>query len=146
MIDIDFTHPPFSLLDEAERERVLGGLDIAYYGRDDVILDAGQSGEFVFVIHKGEVAELDPAEGPAGGRIGPPASPREFRGCFLPAELAPGSATHSRVSFRAGIVRGHRRMVAGKVPRGGLARGGLARGGLARGDLAPGDLAPGNLT
>ena len=70
MIDIDFTHPPFSLLDEAERERVLGGLDIAYYGRDDVILDAGQSGEFVFVIHKGEVAELDPAEGPAGGRIG----------------------------------------------------------------------------
>ncbi|MEE3213951.1 MAG: cyclic nucleotide-binding domain-containing protein, partial [Pseudomonadota bacterium] len=70
MIDINVTEPPFALLDDAGRERIRAGLDLAYYARDEVILEAGQAGEFVFVIHKGEVAELDMNESSTGGRIG----------------------------------------------------------------------------
>jgi len=70
MVDIELTNPPFSLLDEAQRQRVRAGLDMTYFSRDEIILDAGQPGEFVFVIHKGEVAELDPSQGEADARIG----------------------------------------------------------------------------
>ncbi|WP_163648321.1 DUF294 nucleotidyltransferase-like domain-containing protein [Modicisalibacter sp. 'Wilcox'] len=61
MVDIDLSQAPFSLLDEAGRQRVRGGVDLAYYDTDEIILDAGQPGEYVFLIHKGEVAELDAA-------------------------------------------------------------------------------------
>ncbi|MBZ9539282.1 cyclic nucleotide-binding/CBS domain-containing protein [Modicisalibacter tunisiensis] len=61
MVDIDLSQAPFSLLDEPGRQRVRRGVDLAYYDTDEIILDAGQSGEHVFLIHKGEVAELDTA-------------------------------------------------------------------------------------
>ncbi|MCK2184779.1 putative nucleotidyltransferase substrate binding domain-containing protein [Halomonas getboli] len=70
MIDVDLSHPPFSLLDEAGRERVRGGLDLAYFDRDEIILEAGQPGENVFLIHKGEVAELDTTQPGERQRIG----------------------------------------------------------------------------
>lgn len=70
MVDVDLTHPPFSLLDEAGRERVRGGIDLAYFDADEVLLDADQPGEFVFLIHRGEVAELDTRLTGAEARIG----------------------------------------------------------------------------
>ncbi|MFG6665976.1 putative nucleotidyltransferase substrate binding domain-containing protein [Halomonas sp. HNIBRBA4712] len=70
MIEIDLTRPPFSLLDESGIARVRGGLDLAYFDPGDVILDANQTGESVFIIHKGEVAELDPQEANGQARIG----------------------------------------------------------------------------
>ncbi|MDT8894945.1 putative nucleotidyltransferase substrate binding domain-containing protein [Halomonas sp. I1] len=70
MIDVDFSQPPFSLLDDAGRERVSGSLDLVYFDRDEVILDAGQPGESVFLIHKGEVAELDVTQPGEPERIG----------------------------------------------------------------------------
>ncbi len=33
---------------------------MAYFDSDEVVLEAGQPGEFVFIIHKGEIAEFDP--------------------------------------------------------------------------------------
>ncbi|MFC3284633.1 putative nucleotidyltransferase substrate binding domain-containing protein [Litchfieldella rifensis] len=70
MIDVDLTQPPFTLLDEAGRERVRSGIDLAYFDSDEIILDAGRPGEFVFLIHKGEVAELDTTLPSAQARIG----------------------------------------------------------------------------
>ncbi|GEK49155.1 cyclic nucleotide-binding protein [Bisbaumannia pacifica] len=70
MVDVDLSQPPFTLLDEAGRERVRAGVDLAYFDRDEVILDAGQPGEYVYLIHKGEVAELDPTLPSATSRIG----------------------------------------------------------------------------
>ncbi|TFH88644.1 cyclic nucleotide-binding/CBS domain-containing protein [Billgrantia azerbaijanica] len=70
MVDIDLSQPPFTLLDDAGRERVRSGVDLAYFDRDEIILDAGQPGEFVFLIHKGEVAELDTTLPGARERIG----------------------------------------------------------------------------
>ncbi|UYG00554.1 putative nucleotidyltransferase substrate binding domain-containing protein [Halomonas sp. GD1P12] len=70
MIEVDLSKLPFSLLDEAGTARVRDGLDLAYFDTGDVILEAGQPGEGVFIIHKGEVAELDPAEPAARTRIG----------------------------------------------------------------------------
>ncbi|WP_277812186.1 DUF294 nucleotidyltransferase-like domain-containing protein [Chromohalobacter canadensis] len=59
MVDINLSQPPFNLLDEKGRQLVRDGVDLAYFNESEVILDAGQSGEQVFLIHKGEVAELD---------------------------------------------------------------------------------------
>ncbi|GAA0619152.1 DUF294 nucleotidyltransferase-like domain-containing protein [Halomonas beimenensis] len=70
MVDVDLSQPPFSLLDEAGRERVRHGIDLAYFDRDEVILETGQPGEYVFLIHKGEVAELDTSQPGARERIG----------------------------------------------------------------------------
>jgi CBS domain-containing protein len=70
MVDVDLSQPPFTFLDEEGLERVRNGVDLAYYDRDEIILDAGQPGEFVFLIHKGEVAELDPAMPSGQMRIG----------------------------------------------------------------------------
>ncbi|WP_183382950.1 DUF294 nucleotidyltransferase-like domain-containing protein [Halomonas stenophila] len=70
MVDVDLSQPPFSFLDEAGRERVRGGIDLAYFDRDEIILETGQPGEYVFLIHKGEVAELDTTQPGARERIG----------------------------------------------------------------------------
>ncbi len=70
MVDIDLSQPPFSFLDEQARDRIRGGVDLAYYDRDEIILEAGQPGEFVFIIHKGEVAEIDTTQPRARERIG----------------------------------------------------------------------------
>jgi len=60
MVDIDLSQPPFTLLDNSGRERVRRGVDLAYFDSGEVILEANQPSEFVYVIHKGEIAELDP--------------------------------------------------------------------------------------
>ncbi|MDZ7854040.1 MAG: putative nucleotidyltransferase substrate binding domain-containing protein [Halomonas sp.] len=70
MVDVELSQPPFTLLDDEGRERVRSGIDLAYFDRDEIILDAGQPGEYVFLIHKGEVAELDPTLPGAQSRIG----------------------------------------------------------------------------
>lgn len=70
MVDVELSQPPFTFLDEEGRERVRSGIDLAYFDRDEIILDAGQPGEYVFLIHKGEVAELDPTLPGAQSRIG----------------------------------------------------------------------------
>ncbi|UYG08445.1 DUF294 nucleotidyltransferase-like domain-containing protein [Halomonas sp. M4R1S46] len=70
MVDVDLSEPPFTFLDEAGRERVRGGIDLAYFDRDEIILETGQPGEYVFLIHKGEVAELDTTQPGARERIG----------------------------------------------------------------------------
>ncbi|MFC3390078.1 DUF294 nucleotidyltransferase-like domain-containing protein [Aidingimonas halophila] len=70
MVDIDLSQPPFTLLDEPGRERVRSGVDLAYFDTEEIILDAGQPGEFVYVIHKGEVAELDISMPRSQARIG----------------------------------------------------------------------------
>lgn len=70
MVDIDLSQPPFSLLDETGRSRIMHGVDLAYFDSEEIILDAGQPGEFVFIIHKGEVAELDVTLPSAQARIG----------------------------------------------------------------------------
>ncbi|TDX28116.1 CBS domain-containing protein [Modicisalibacter xianhensis] len=70
MVDIDLSQAPFSLLDEAGKSRVTNGVDMAYFDTGEVILDAGQSGEYMYIIHKGEVAELDTTLSDARARIG----------------------------------------------------------------------------
>ncbi|MEQ6916985.1 putative nucleotidyltransferase substrate binding domain-containing protein [Halomonas aquatica] len=70
MVDVELSHPPFTFLDEEGRERVRSGMDLAYFDREEIILDAGQAGENVFLIHKGEVAELDPTLPGAQSHIG----------------------------------------------------------------------------
>ncbi|RDB43482.1 cyclic nucleotide-binding/CBS domain-containing protein [Halomonas sp. DQ26W] len=70
MVDVDLSQPPFSFLDDEGRERVRNGIDLAYFDRDEIILETGQPGEYVFIIHKGEVAELDTTLPGARERIG----------------------------------------------------------------------------
>mgnify|MGYP000002188368 CR=1 FL=1 len=70
MVDVELSQPPFTFLDDEGRERIRSGMDLAYFDRDETILDAGQAGEYVYLIHKGEVAELDPTLPGAQARIG----------------------------------------------------------------------------
>ncbi|MBS9404848.1 cyclic nucleotide-binding/CBS domain-containing protein [Halomonas sp. TRM85114] len=70
MVEVDLSQPPFTFLDEEGRERIRSGIDLAYFDRDEIILETGQPGEYVFIIHKGEVAELDPTLPSNQSRIG----------------------------------------------------------------------------
>ncbi|SFU84304.1 DUF294 nucleotidyltransferase-like domain-containing protein [Halomonas korlensis] len=70
MVEVDLSQPPFTFLDEEGRERIRSGIDLAYFDRDEIILETGQPGEYVFIIHKGEVAELDPTLPTNQSRIG----------------------------------------------------------------------------
>ncbi|WP_434986712.1 putative nucleotidyltransferase substrate binding domain-containing protein [Vreelandella zhaodongensis] len=70
MIEVDLSQLPFTLIDEEGRDHVRRGMDIAYFDRDEIILETGQAGESVFLIHKGEVAELDPTLPASSARIG----------------------------------------------------------------------------
>lgn len=70
MVEVELSQLPFTLLDEDGRDHVRRGIDLAYFDRDEVILEAGQEGEAVFLIHKGEVAELDPNLPASRARIG----------------------------------------------------------------------------
>lgn len=69
MVDVELSQPPFTLLDAAGREHARRGMDIAYFDRDEIILDTGQAGESLFLIHQGEVAEVDPTLPRATARI-----------------------------------------------------------------------------
>ncbi|MCE8020296.1 cyclic nucleotide-binding/CBS domain-containing protein [Halomonas sp. MCCC 1A11036] len=70
MVNVDLSQPPFSFLNDEGRERIRNGIDLAYFDRNEIILETGQPGEYVFLIHKGEVAELDTRQPGARERIG----------------------------------------------------------------------------
>ena len=70
MIDVDLSQLPFTLIDDEGRDHVRRGMDIAYFDRDEIIIEMGQAGESVFLIHKGEVAELDPTLPASSARTG----------------------------------------------------------------------------
>lgn len=70
MVDVDLSQPPFTLLDDEGRDHVRRGMDLAYFEPGKVILETGEKGEYVFLIHKGEVAEIDPTLPAASARIG----------------------------------------------------------------------------
>ena len=70
MVDVDLSQPPFSLLDDEGKEHVRRGMDLAYFDRHAIIVETGQTGEYVYLIHKGEVAELDPTLPSSVARIG----------------------------------------------------------------------------
>lgn len=61
MVELDAAQLPFALLDDAGRDQLCRGLDLAYFEPGEIILEAGQAGEAVFLVHRGEVAELDTA-------------------------------------------------------------------------------------
>jgi CBS domain-containing protein len=70
MIRLDLAQLPFSLLDDDVLAQLRQGADVAYYDRGEVILDAGDVGQHVFVIEKGAVEELDLSAPSARARIG----------------------------------------------------------------------------
>ncbi|WP_290524173.1 putative nucleotidyltransferase substrate binding domain-containing protein [Alcanivorax sp.] len=59
MIEQELNHYPFTLLSEAARHRLDQGMDLAYFEEGDIILDAASPSDYVYVVHKGSVAELD---------------------------------------------------------------------------------------
>ncbi len=60
MVEVDLSQLPFTLMDEAGRDHVRRGKDIAYFERDEIILEMGQAGESVFLIHKAGSPSLIP--------------------------------------------------------------------------------------
>lgn len=58
--EFDLSHPPFDLLTMEEQQHLLSRLDLGYFGQDEVIIEAGQVTDCVYVVLKGAVAELDP--------------------------------------------------------------------------------------
>jgi len=70
MVDVDLSQLPFTLLDDEGRDHIRRVIDLAYFDRDEIILETGQAGEFVYLIHKGEVAEIDPTLPSSTARIG----------------------------------------------------------------------------
>ncbi len=58
--EFDLSHPPFDLLTQAQQQQLLSRLDIGYFGQDELIMEAGHASDYVFVVLKGAVAELDP--------------------------------------------------------------------------------------
>ncbi|WP_017429665.1 putative nucleotidyltransferase substrate binding domain-containing protein [Vreelandella jeotgali] len=70
MVEVDLSHPPFSLLDASGLERARQGLEAAHFESGDIILDTGETGSYLFLIQQGEVAEVDPTLPAATARIG----------------------------------------------------------------------------
>ncbi|MBZ2190192.1 DUF294 nucleotidyltransferase-like domain-containing protein [Alcanivorax sp. JB21] len=70
MVDLDLTQLPFALLDAVSLEQLRGAADLSYFEKGEVILDAGQAGNWVYLIHKGAVTELDVLAPSARSRIG----------------------------------------------------------------------------
>ena len=58
--EFDLTHPPFDLLTEDEQKHLLTCIDIGYFSNNQIVIEAGQSSDYVFVILKGAIAEIDP--------------------------------------------------------------------------------------
>ena len=59
MIEQELDQYPFSLLFPAGRHRLHQGTDLSYYEPGDIILEAASPSDYVYVVHKGSVAELD---------------------------------------------------------------------------------------
>ena len=70
MIDVDFSQLPFSLLDDERRARLESAMEMAYFEADTVILEARHPAQFVYLVHKGAVLELDPTLPAEAGRLG----------------------------------------------------------------------------
>ena len=54
-----FKNPPFDRLNEQERQNLTKSLDIAYYTTDEILINAGESPENLYLIIKGEVKEIN---------------------------------------------------------------------------------------
>lgn len=59
MIEQELNHYPFTLLSDKARHRLNQGMDLAYFEKGDIVLDAASPSDHVYVVHKGSVAELD---------------------------------------------------------------------------------------
>ncbi|MCW4149523.1 DUF294 nucleotidyltransferase-like domain-containing protein [Halomonas sp. 18H] len=59
MVTLDLSRTPFALLDEAGQQRVMAQLQAADFKPGDILLDAGQVPDSLFLVAQGEVAELD---------------------------------------------------------------------------------------
>tara|TARA_R110001606_G_scaffold1937_10_gene7763 strand:- start:30659 stop:32473 length:1815 start_codon:yes stop_codon:yes gene_type:complete len=70
MVDVDFSQLPFSLLDDSAREQLGAAMEMAWFDGAQVILEAGKAAEFVHLVHKGAVLEIDPTLPPQAGRLG----------------------------------------------------------------------------
>ncbi len=70
MIDVDFSQLPFSLLDDERRSRLENAMEMAYFEAGTVILEARHPAQFVYLVHKGAVLELDPTLPTEAGRLG----------------------------------------------------------------------------
>ena len=73
MVEVELSQLTFTLLDEDGRDHVRRGMDLAFFERDEIILEMGQPGVSVFLIHKGEVAECTSANIFGGGASMPDA-------------------------------------------------------------------------
>lgn len=60
LVDIPFDEPPFRLLDSRSRQRLAESVDLRYFEALAQPLTPGAVGDAVYIIHKGEVAELAP--------------------------------------------------------------------------------------
>ena len=54
----DFNFPPYEFLNGAERAKLQSAVDIAFFNDEDVIIEADQPVEFLYVIIKGLVREV----------------------------------------------------------------------------------------
>ncbi len=55
----NFTASPFDCLTQAQQRLVRDNVDVAYFRRDEVILDVGSAPAHLFVVIKGQVAQYD---------------------------------------------------------------------------------------
>jgi len=62
MLEFDVLNPPFDRLTYAETEALRAKIDIGYFAPDSVIVERGESSEFLHVIIKGSVAERNGGE------------------------------------------------------------------------------------
>lgn len=70
MIDVDFEQLPFSLLEDDHRERLKAAMEMAFFEAGQVLLEARRPADYVYVVHKGAVLELDPTLPADAGRLG----------------------------------------------------------------------------
>ena len=94
MIDVDFTQLPFSLLDEEHRHRLENAMEMAYFEAGTVIIEARHPAQFVYLVHKGAVLELDPTLPAEAGRLAAPSVLTDFAGLSL--ESCSGARLASR--------------------------------------------------
>lgn len=55
----NFSASPFDSLSKGEQQLVRDNIDIAYFRKDDVILDTGDVPRFLYVVIKGHVAQME---------------------------------------------------------------------------------------
>lgn len=60
--EFDLSNPPFDLLTPEEQQLLVNSLDLGYFSNNEVIIAAGQASDYVFIVLKGAVAELDPTQ------------------------------------------------------------------------------------